>query len=304
MRIEQLYYLVEISKQPSLNLASEKLHISHQSLNKSIKSLEEELGTELLLRSSTGITLTTNGKRTVQAAKNILKELDDLKHFISHSTDSSSAISGSLSVLCTPLTAGTILVPLIRTLSEDYPNINISSLEVMPHEVLIEFKNHTYDFALLNISTNDFNITDFSNYTFEILSKERVYALVNRKSPLSRNKSISVKKLLKNPIIIYGYSYSEKNMVANLISNYGTLSNYMYTNNQSILYENLINKQYISLMTPALYHSTDPIVQSQCVIIPLKEKLESYTILLFNKQSKNKTISELVIRLIKDHVSK
>lgn len=304
MRIEQLQYLIEVSKNPSLNVASEKLHISHQSLNKSIKSLEEELGTELLIRSSSGVSLTTNGKRTVQAAKNILRELDELQHFISHSTDSSPTISGTLSVLCTPLTAETILVPLIRNLSKDYPNINISSLEVMPHEVLTEFKNHTYDFGLLNISTNDFELTDFSSYTFEILSKDKVYALVNKNSSLSRNRSISVKKLLKNSLVIYGYSYSEDNMVSRLISNYGTLSNYMYTNNQSILYEYLLNENYISLTTPELYHSMDPIIQSQCLIIPLKEKLESYTILLFNKQSKDNIISELVIRLIKGYVSK
>lgn len=79
MRIEQLLYLVEVSKNPSISSASEKLHISHQALNRSLKALEEELGTTLFNRSPNGVSLTPQGEKTVETAKNILNQLNDLK---------------------------------------------------------------------------------------------------------------------------------------------------------------------------------------------------------------------------------
>lgn len=43
MRIEQLEHIIEISKTHSINLAAQNLHITQQSLSRSIKSLEDEL---------------------------------------------------------------------------------------------------------------------------------------------------------------------------------------------------------------------------------------------------------------------
>lgn len=48
MRLEQLEYLIAISKNRSLNSAAQKLHISQQALSASIKTLEEELGFDVL----------------------------------------------------------------------------------------------------------------------------------------------------------------------------------------------------------------------------------------------------------------
>ena len=54
MRTEYLNYLVEISKHKSMNLASQKLHISPQALSAAIKGLENELQIKLLDRTTTG----------------------------------------------------------------------------------------------------------------------------------------------------------------------------------------------------------------------------------------------------------
>ena len=43
MRIDQLAALVEVAKSGSINSASKKLHVTQQSLNKSLKSLENEM---------------------------------------------------------------------------------------------------------------------------------------------------------------------------------------------------------------------------------------------------------------------
>ena len=61
MRLEQLLYLIEISRQSSLNTASERLHLTQQALSLSIKNLENEMGVPLLKRTHQGICLPQAG---------------------------------------------------------------------------------------------------------------------------------------------------------------------------------------------------------------------------------------------------
>ncbi len=57
MKIQQLRYLIEVSKQGlNLSAAAEKLHTSQPGISKQIRLLEEELGVEIFVR---------NGKRVV-----------------------------------------------------------------------------------------------------------------------------------------------------------------------------------------------------------------------------------------------
>ncbi len=50
MRTEQLLYFIETAKWRSMNLASEKLHITQQTLSVAIRTLEKELDVQLLER--------------------------------------------------------------------------------------------------------------------------------------------------------------------------------------------------------------------------------------------------------------
>ena len=50
MRIEQLEYLLAVTRHGSLRRASEKLHISQPSLSEALSKLERELGVTLLDR--------------------------------------------------------------------------------------------------------------------------------------------------------------------------------------------------------------------------------------------------------------
>ena len=79
MRLEQLHQLVEIVDCGSINKAAEKLYLAPSSLTSSIKSLEAELGYELLQRSSKGIKITELGVEVYNQAKKICAEVDCLR---------------------------------------------------------------------------------------------------------------------------------------------------------------------------------------------------------------------------------
>ncbi|MCI8417135.1 MAG: LysR family transcriptional regulator [Lachnospiraceae bacterium] len=72
MQVRQLEYLVKIVECGSITQAAQELYISQPSLTKSVRQLEQEYGTQLLIRKSRGVELTGEGKNFVHYARGVL----------------------------------------------------------------------------------------------------------------------------------------------------------------------------------------------------------------------------------------
>jgi DNA-binding transcriptional LysR family regulator len=79
MELYQLKTFVTVAEEGHLTRASEKLHTSQPSVSAHIKSLEEELGVPLFIRTPKGMTLTRQGMILKGKAEAALVSIDDLK---------------------------------------------------------------------------------------------------------------------------------------------------------------------------------------------------------------------------------
>lgn len=75
MRLEDFQYFRAVATERSLNQAASSLYISQPSLSNAMAKLEEELGVQLFIRSSRGITLTTEGEEFLQYANQIMEQV-------------------------------------------------------------------------------------------------------------------------------------------------------------------------------------------------------------------------------------
>ena len=256
MRIEQLLYLVEVSKNPSISSASEKLHISHQALNRSLKALEEELGTTLFNRSPNGVSLTPQGEKTVETAKNILNQLNDLKlSFFNGAKKTTCTLKGNLSIVSTPQAASTILIPVLCDFKKRYPKVNFFITETTPNKIISAIENNSYDFGIANFSVQSLRQIDPNKITYHPLYTEKSFALVPHDSPLAKHKSISIKTLLKHPLILYGSA--SDSIVMDVIHQFGSIENCSYTSNTQFFYESIANGGFSSIISASLYHHID-----------------------------------------------
>ncbi len=80
MELYQLKTFVTVAEEGHLTRASEKLHTSQPSVSAHIKSLEEELGVPLFIRTPKGMTLTREGTILRPKAETALLSIDALKH--------------------------------------------------------------------------------------------------------------------------------------------------------------------------------------------------------------------------------
>jgi DNA-binding transcriptional LysR family regulator len=72
--LQQLKYVIEVSRSRSISKAAKKLFISQPSLSNAIKELENEIGITIFLRTNKGIILTAEGSEFLGYARQVVEQ--------------------------------------------------------------------------------------------------------------------------------------------------------------------------------------------------------------------------------------
>ena len=87
MLLRQLEYFRAVAECNGFTAASQRCHVSQSAISQQIKSLERELGCELLLRSGRHIELTPAGELALSAARETIDRIDRMRFEIEHLAD-------------------------------------------------------------------------------------------------------------------------------------------------------------------------------------------------------------------------
>src|SRR5579863_3126856 len=79
MRTEQLEYVAAVARLGSFRRAAEALHISQPALSESVRSLERELGVDVLERGRHGARVSTSGRDLLPRIITVLDSVDRLR---------------------------------------------------------------------------------------------------------------------------------------------------------------------------------------------------------------------------------
>lgn len=126
MELQQLRYVIAISRTGNFSRAAELCHVSQPSLSQQVQKLEEELGEWLFDRMKRAVKPTAAGELFVQRAARILAEVEAAEREM---RDSCSLLRGRLNLGVLPTMAPYLLPRLLPGFAEAYPG-----LEVIVHE--------------------------------------------------------------------------------------------------------------------------------------------------------------------------
>ena len=79
MTFQQLEYLLQVEKTGSISKAAEKLTVTRSSISLSVRSLEEELGYPVFLRTPTGLIPSALGEQVLDHARLICSTQKQIK---------------------------------------------------------------------------------------------------------------------------------------------------------------------------------------------------------------------------------
>ena len=142
MDLNRLSVFLRIVEEHGVTLAAKKLNLPKSSVSRSLKLLEQEIGTELLRRSSRKLTLTDAGARLFTEASRALASIHDVEAEI---VDLDAAVRGPIRITA-PVDAGVwLLAPLLGEFSCAYPEVR---LELSLSGRVVDLVSEGYDIAV------------------------------------------------------------------------------------------------------------------------------------------------------------
>ena len=198
MNLEQLQYIVEISKSGSLTMAAQKSHITLSAISQSISLLESELGVTLFSRSrGQSAAPTTEGKVIIEKAAEILLKVNELKE---EANNFNHTLSGELRIATIPGPTH-LLVETVARFKKDFPNVKIEIFEKGPKEIIESILSNKMDIGLM-VLDEDY-IPKNSDLVFETVLEGKMVVAVNKDSQLSGEKSVTPEMLKKETLVLY-----------------------------------------------------------------------------------------------------
>lgn len=153
MRMEQLKYVAEIAKTGTISGAAKNLYVSQQAVSSSMKQLEEELGVELLVRGSAGVTFTTIGYEVAEFARQTMQQHDLLMNRIQYWQDIRDYEDLNINIASTSCVLNDVVPNVLSRL--DYLNANVTMQVALlneSREVLEQVKAGKYDIGLITLN--------------------------------------------------------------------------------------------------------------------------------------------------------
>jgi DNA-binding transcriptional LysR family regulator len=165
MEVRHLRYFCVLAEQLHFTKAALLLNVAQPALSHQIRQLEEELGTQLVERSSRRVRLTAAGEVFRDRAARILEQLDQAAR---ETARVGQGEEGSLVVGVVSTAVCSVLPEILRGIRREAPNISIDIREMEPAEQVEALRRETIDIGLLFLAIQD------SSFDSLVISRERL----------------------------------------------------------------------------------------------------------------------------------
>ena len=195
MELRHIKYFLTLADEKSFTRAADKLLIAQPPLSRQIKDLEEELGTELFIRTSRGVTLTEAGERFKQYAIQILQLSDQSIDVIK---EMSNGLQGTLYIASVDGQAPHLISNWISGFHKQYPNVEFNIWNGNSDDVVSRLKNGLCEVAVIMGPFDQENIEGILAF------EEPWVAMIPAEHPLAKDEAneIELSKLAPYDLII------------------------------------------------------------------------------------------------------
>ena len=194
MNFAQLEYFLDIARSGKFCLAAEHSYVSQSSLSKQIKALEEELGVELFVRKSSGVTLTPAGETFLSFAARTFRDFESVQMALG---EYSAGASLHIRVGTLPLMTAYDLHADMSAFQVDNMSVQIDLFEREQSNLLRRLDLNQVDVAILRT-----DMLSPDRYDWVPLLRDEVVIVCSNAHPLARAHRVSVGDLRNERFVL------------------------------------------------------------------------------------------------------
>ena len=184
MRLTQFEYLAALRQYGSFSKASEKLYVSQPAISKSVRELEAELNSQILIRTGHGVRFTPFGETLMDSCGIILNEVNHIRNLAKNYC----SVQNRLCIAGPAHFAAPALVPLVMEIN-DKNSSTVCDMRIGSGPILIsQIQANLLDFALIysnSISEHDYESACRKGFVFKPLFTEPMLISCRIGHPLS-----------------------------------------------------------------------------------------------------------------------
>ena len=195
MELRHLRYFAAVAEMLNFTKAVTRLRVAQPALSRQVSDLEEELGVDLLKRTSHGVTLTAEGQLFLEETRVILKHADEAV------TKVRALARGEFGELQVGFVAPLDLHILPRTLAEfqkTTPGVKVALHDLGSDELCHELREGRLHLAVM-MQPSEESVTGIE---FEEIGRYPFFVAMAPSHPLAKLKAISVETLVKQPLAV------------------------------------------------------------------------------------------------------
>ena len=194
LELRHLRYFIAVAEELNFSRAAERLHMAQPPLSAAIRQLEQELGTELLSRTTREVRLTDAGSTFLEGAHRTLAELERAR------SDTQRAAAGEVGQLRVGFSwsARFETLPSIgRSFRTTHPDVSLLTEEMWNARMPPGLRSGAIDIA---VSLCPEVANEFS---YQTIRAEPVVALLSQEHPLADDKGLALRDLAEEGFLFF-----------------------------------------------------------------------------------------------------
>lgn len=208
----RIFYVV--ANNLNITKAANELNISQPAISKSIKSLEEQLGGQLFLRTTKGVVLTKEGETFYKYIKQAIEFISSAEN---NFTDAINLETGTIKIGISTTLTKEFLIPYLKIFHKKYPKIKIEIATDTSTILFTKLRNGLIDLIILNLTDKD-----YGNDIKIIKTSSITNCFVTSDNTL-KDKVLSIKDLNKYPLILQAKPSNAREFIDDFAKKYNTV---------------------------------------------------------------------------------
>jgi LysR family hca operon transcriptional activator len=193
MELRHLRYFVALADELNFTRAAHGLHIAQPALSVQIRKLEAEVGAELLSRKGRNVRLTEAGRAFLEQAR---KTLIEAERAVSRARQAANGEIGRLSIGHNAPAGFLVFPKIVPAFRRQWPQVTLTFHSLSIAQQLEGLRREELDVGVvwLPVPAEEFDVAE--------LIDEPLVAVLPADHPLAAAKSVSVKSLAREPMIL------------------------------------------------------------------------------------------------------